>query len=193
MRKLRLQMQVTIDGFNSTAPNDEQTWVTWDLAGLTPHVVDLLDSSDTILLGRKLGVDYIPFWEGVSQNPDHPMHVFATRIVAARKVIFTKTLDESRWERTTLARGDLKDEVNRLKNQPGKDLIVYGGSSFVASLIREDLIDEYHLFINPIAIGQGENTFAQLMNWQWMKLVTTRVYDSGIVLLVYQPRRDSDA
>ena len=61
MRKLKLQMQVSLDGFNSTGPNDEQQWVTWDLDGIKQYVVDLLDTSDTILIGRKLATDYIPF------------------------------------------------------------------------------------------------------------------------------------
>ena len=84
------------------------------------------------------------------------MHDFATRIVAAKKVVFTKTLQKSPWDKTDLAKGDIKDEINKLKNQEGKDLIVYGGSSFVSSLIRDGLIDEFHFFINPIAIGRSK-------------------------------------
>lgn len=141
MRKLKLQMQVTLDGFNSTGPNDEQQWVTWDLEGIKKYVVDLLDTSDTILIGRKLAVDYIPFWQDTFTKPDDPMHDFATRIVNAKKIVFTKTLDKSIWDKTELAKGDLKDEINKLKNQDGKDIIVYGVSSFVSSLIKDGLID----------------------------------------------------
>lgn len=85
MRKLKLQMQVSLDGFNAAAPNDEQKWVTWDLEGIKQYVIDLLDSSDTILIGRKLAVDYIPFWEETLKNPNDPMHDFATRIVGQKK------------------------------------------------------------------------------------------------------------
>ena len=185
MRKLKLQMQVTLDGFNSTGPNDEQQWVTWDLDGIKQYVVDLLDTSDTILIGRKLAEGYIPYWHDVITKPDDPMYEFATRIVGSKKVVFTKTLDKSVWANTELAKGDLSDEVKKLKNQEGKDLIVYGGSSFVSSLIEHGLIDEFHFFVNPIAIGKGISAFAQLENWQQLKLVKSMTCDSGLIILHY--------
>ena len=185
MRKLKLQMQVTLDGFNSTGPNDEQQWVTWDLDGIKQYVVDLLDSSDTILIGRKLAEGYIPYWDDVITKPEDPMHEFATRIVGSKKVVFTKTLDKSMWANTELAKGDLSDEVKKLKNQEGKDLIVYGGSSFVSSLIKLGLIDEFHFFVNPIAIGKGMSAFSQLEKWQQLKLVKSMTCDSGIIILHY--------
>ena len=188
MRKLKLQMQVSLDGFNSTGPNDEQQWVTWDLDGVRPHVLALFDSIDTILIGRKLAVDYIPFWQDAVKSLDHPMHDFATRIVTAKKVVFTKTLEESIWENTELAKGDLVEEVNRLKALPGKDIIVYGGSSFAAALAKAGLIDEFNLFINPVALGKGESLFSQLTDWQRLKLKHTDVLESGIILLRYEPR-----
>jgi len=125
MRKLKLQMQITLDGFNSTGPNDEQQWVTWDLDGIRKYVIDLLDSSDTIIIGRKLAVDYIPYWDAVEKNVGDPMYDFAARIVKARKIVFTKTLEQSVWDRTELVKGHLTDEINKLKNQTGKDIIVY--------------------------------------------------------------------
>ena len=185
MRKLKLQMQVTLDGFNSTGPNDEQQWVTWDLDGIKQYVVDLLDTSDTILIGRKLAEGYIPYWQDVITKPDDPMYEFATRIVGAKKVVFTKTLAKSVWANTELAKGDLSDDVKKLKNQDGKDLIVYGGSSFVSSLIKLGLIDEFHFFVNPIAIGKGLSAFAQLENWQQLKLVKSMTCDSGLIILHY--------
>ena len=91
MRRLKLQMQISVDGYNAAGPNDEQKWVTWDLEGVRPRVVELLDSADTILIGRKLAVDYIPFWQNTAENAADPMHDLATRIVAARKVVFMDT------------------------------------------------------------------------------------------------------
>jgi len=186
MRKLKLQMQVTLDGFNSTGPNDEQQWVTWDLEGIRQYVNDLLDTSDTILIGRKLAVDYIPYWQDTFTKPDDPMHDFAIRIVQAKKVVFTKTLGKSVWDNTTLATGNLTDEVNKLKNQDGKDLIVYGGSSFVSSLIKEQLIDEFHFFVNPIAIGKGVSAFEKLDSWQPLKLKNSITLKSGLIILHYE-------
>lgn len=178
-------MQVTLDGFNSTGPNDEQKRGTWDLDGIKQYLIDLLDSSDTILIGRKLAVDYIPYWQDTFKKTDDPMHEFATRIVDAKKVVFTKTLDTSIWDKTELAKGDLKDEVHKLKSQEGKDIIVYGGSSFVSALIREGLIDEFHFFINPVAIGKGASAFEQLEDWQQLDLKKTITCDSGIIIAHY--------
>jgi dihydrofolate reductase len=186
MRKLKLQMQVTLDGFNAAGPNDEQRWVTWDIDAIRQHVLMLLDSSDTILIGRKLAVDYIPYWQTTFQNPEDPMHDIATRIVRTRKIVFTKTLTACPWDNTELATGELVSEVNRLKAQDGSDLIVYGGSSFVAALVGAGLIDQFHLFVNPIAIGRGPSAFQELERWQPLALRQCVPYPSGLVLLEYE-------
>ncbi len=104
MRKLILQMQTSLDGFVSTGPNDEQPWVTWDLEGFKQYVIDLPYATDTIIMGRKLAIDYIPFWQHTLANPLDPMHEFAKRIVKARKIVFTKTLEKSVWDNTGLAK-----------------------------------------------------------------------------------------
>ena len=186
MKKLKLQVQMSLDGFVSTGPNDEQKWVTWALGDIYQHVLDLLDSIDTIIIGRKLAIDYIPFWQDVLTQPDHEMYGFAQRIVAAKKIVFTKTLDKAIWENTELAKGDLVEEVKRLKSQSGKDIIVYGGTSFVASLIKEGLIDELHFFVNPVVLGKGESIFSSLEKFHNLKLKKAVTYNSGIVLLIYE-------
>jgi dihydrofolate reductase len=188
MRKLKLQVQISIDGFVSTGPNDEQTWVTWAWEEIRPHVLALADSSDTILIGRKLAVDYIPYWEDVNTQPNNPMHEVATRITALHKVVFTKTMNESIWPNTSVATGDIVAEVNKLKQQAGKDLIVYGGSSFVSALVKEGLIDEYHLFVNPVVLGKGDGIFGGLDGFRQLKLTDSQVYNSGIVRLQYEPK-----
>jgi len=185
MRRLKLQMQISIDGYNSTGPNDEQKWVTWAWDEIKSYVLDLLDTTDTILIGRKLAVDYIPYWQNTSANPKDPMYEAATRIVSAKKVVFTKSLDRSQWSNTELAKGKMVDEINKLKGQSGKDIIVYGGSSFVSSLVKEKLVDEFHLFVNPVALGKGVPIFDRLENWQQLKLRKSITYDCGIVLLNY--------
>jgi dihydrofolate reductase len=188
MRKLKLQMQISIDGFNSTGPIDEQKWVTWAWEEIRKYVLELFDSTDTILIGRKLAIDYIPYWQGVFENPSDTMHEVATRIVATKKVVFTKTLDNSIWNNTILAKGELAEEINKLKRQPGKDIIVYGGSSFVSALVKEKLIDEFHLFINPVAIGKGVPIFDQIEDFQQLKLKKSITYNSGIILAHYELR-----
>ena len=114
------------------------------------------------------------------------MYEFATRIVNANKIVFTKTLDKSIWDKTELSKGNLKDEINKLKSQDGQDIIVYGGSSFVSSLIKEGLIDEFHFFINPIAIGKGVSAFEHLEKWQQLKLKNSITCESGIIILHYE-------
>ena len=196
MRKLKLQMQTSIDGFVSTGPNDEQHWVTWAWGEIRPYVLGLLDSTDTILIGRKLATDYIPYWQDVNTRPDDPMYEAAQRIVRSKKIVFTKTLEKSRvidpiafgWEKTEFAKGDLAEEIRTLKNQSGKDMIVYGGSSFVSSIIKERLIDEFHLFVNPVALGHGVRIFDGLEKYKSLELKRSIVYKSGIVLLHYEPK-----
>ena len=103
---------------------------------------------------------FVSHWENVvSNNPDHP---FAKKMVDIPKVVFTKTLDKPTWNNTTLAKGNLAEEITNLKKQNGKDIIVYGGASFVSALIKEGLIDEYHLIVNPVAIGNGMPIFKSL-------------------------------
>ncbi len=179
-------MQVTLDGFNSTGPNDEQKWVTWDLDGIKQYVLDLSYTSDTIIIGRKLAVDYIPYWQDTYTKKDDPMYDFAVRIVNAKKVVFTKSLEKSIWDNTELAKGSLKEEINKLKSRDGKDIIVYGGSSFVSSLIKEELIDEFHIIINPIAIGKGVSAFEHLDKWQKLKLKKSITCASGLIILHYE-------
>ena len=188
MRKLKLQMQISIDGFVSTGPDDEQKWVTWAWEEIRTQVLDLLDSSDTILIGRKLAIDYIPYWQDVYTRTDDPMYEASRRIVGAKKVVFSKTLDKSMWDNTELANGNMAEEIKKLKNKNGKDIIVYGGNSFVSELIREELIDEYYFFVNPVALGQGGAIFNQLKNIQQLELKKSIVYPCGIVLLDYIPK-----
>lgn len=186
MRKLHLQMQMSVDGFVSTGPNDEQKWVTLVWEEIKPYVIGLLDATDTILIGRKLAVDYIPHWQSVKNKPDDPFHGVAERICRAKKVVFSKTLDASEWENTDIASGELAEEVKKLKARSGKDMIVYGGSSFVSALLKERLVDEFHFFVNPIALGKGEPVFGEMEGWQELKLIKSVSYDCGLVLLNYE-------
>lgn len=102
------------------------------------------------------------------------------------KVVFTKTLDESPWANTVLAKGDLVEEINSRKNQSGKDILVYGGANFVSSLIKENLIDEYNSFVNPAAIGKGMTIFEGKFN---LTLVKSQAFDCGVILQSYEPKR----
>ena len=108
-------------------------------------------------------------------------------MVDTTKVVFTKTLDNNNWINTKLAKGELIEEVNKLKKESGKGIIVYGGAGFVSSLIKNNLIDEYHLFINPIAIGKGLKIFEGLTEKRNLRLKNCKAFDCGIVIINYEP------
>jgi len=181
MRTLKLQVQATIDGFMA-GPNGEMDWLTFNWTDdISQYVAAITEPVDTILLGRNLAQGFIPHW---AANPEIPG---ADKINSTHKIVFTKNLDTSPWENTRLATGDLATEINALKNEPGGDMIVYGGGTFVASLIKAGLIDELHLFVNPVAIGTGMAIFHGLDRKQNLTLMKSMTFECGIVLLCYRP------
>ncbi len=185
-RLLKLQVQLSVDGF-AAGPNGELDWMTWNWDDeLKDYVSHLTDTVDTILLGRKMTDGFISHWTNALANPKSPEFDFAKLMVDYRKVVFTKTLDKSAWANTELAKGDLVNEVARIKNGKGKDIIVYGGATFVSNLIKNNLIDEYYLFVNPVAIGKGMSIFSKLEAKQNFKLMCAKKFDCGITLLNYQ-------
>lgn len=187
MRKLKLQVQTTIDGYIG-GPNGEMDWVNmnWD-EGVIGYVQQLTDSFDTIVMGRKLAEGFIPHWAGVAADDNSPEQAVGKLFSDAPKVVFSNTLKETDWENVTLAT-DVASTIKELKAQEGKDIIAYGGASFVSSLIKEGLVDEYHLFVNPTAIGTGLSIFNQLDAKQELKLVNAQAFDCGIVVMHYEPK-----
>ncbi len=189
MRKLKLQVQTTVDGYVG-GPNGEMDWVSfnWD-DGLTQYVTDLTNAMDCIVMGRKLAEGFIPYWASVAANPEDPQVAAGKTFTDTPKVVFTRTLDESPWPNATLAKGELGEEITKLKAQEGKDIIAYGGAEFVAGLIKHGLIDELHLFVNPAAIGQGLSIFQALEGKQNLTLKHAQAFDCGIVVLCYEPAK----
>ncbi|MCA0458275.1 MAG: dihydrofolate reductase family protein [Chloroflexi bacterium] len=195
MRKLKLQVFMSIDGFiaglEGTAP-DEQPEAEKPSANepdekLDQYIDGTISTSDTILLGRKMAGGFVTYWEDVVNNqPNSPEYPLAKKLVDTPKIVFSKTLTESTWNNTTLETGDLATAVNALKAKAGKDIIVYGGGGFVSSLIKADLIDEYHLFINPHALGQGMPIFHKLTKQFNLKLKSASAFKNDIALLVYE-------
>jgi dihydrofolate reductase len=187
MRKLKLQVQLSVDGFVA-GPNGEMDWMAWNWDDeLKNHVNELTDSIDCILLGRKMTDGFISYWTSVVADPGNPQYPFAKKMIDTPKIVFSKTLTKSAWNNTLLANGDIAEEVSKLKKQNGKDIIVYGGSTFVSNLIKQNLIDEYHLFINPAAIGKGLSIFGGLNEKLNLKPVDSKTYECGVVALLYIP------
>jgi len=186
MRKLKLQVQITIDGFVA-GPNGEQDWM-WaggpDEAGFK-KVIELAESSDTILLGRKMTREFIDHWENMVDNqPDSPAQPLAQLMVNTRKIAFSRTQTDIKGRNLEVENGDLATAIQALKSQPGKDILVYGGAGFVSSLIKLNLIDEYYLFVCPAAIGEGLSIFKEK---KALKLESSTAYKHGKVLNKYLP------
>ena len=177
---------MSVDGFVART-NGELDWMKWDWDDeLKNYVNQLTDSADTILLGRKMTDGFISYWSNVKLESEE--YRFAKQMVDYHKIVFTKTLDKSNWENTTLAKGDITDEVNKIKKQNSKkDIVVYGGAGFVSSLIKNNLIDEYNLFINPTAIGKGLEIFKDVDSKLSLNLIKSTAFDCGIVVNQYQP------
>jgi dihydrofolate reductase len=135
MRKLRLQVQMSIDGCIA-GPNNEMDWLVWD-DNYIKYLNEITESVDTIIMGRKMVDEFILAWTEVMNKSDDPWNDFAKKMVEIPRVIFTKTLDKSNLPNTDIATGDFRDEITKLKNLDGGDIIVYGGASFDSSLIRE--------------------------------------------------------
>jgi dihydrofolate reductase len=187
MKKLKLQVQMTADGF-VCGPNGELDWMSFNWDDKTiKYVNNLTDSSDTIILGRKMTPGFMKYWTEVVSDTQNPEYEFGRKMIDIPKVVFTKTLDKPEWNNVTLAKGNLSDEIKYLKSQNGKDIIVYGGATFVSSLINEGLIDEYYLFINPVVIGKGMTIFSSANGILCLKLIDAIPFNSGIVVLHYQP------
>ena len=176
---------MSIDGYVAR-PNGENDWMTWNPDDRFMEFINsLIDSSDTILLGRKMTDGFVRHWERVAGT--NPGHLFAQKMVDTPKIVFTKTLDESPWNNTTLAKGNLADEIAALKNRQGKDMIVYGGAGFVSSLIQEGLIDEYHLVVNPVAIGTGMTIFNSIERIRKFSPMQSMLYPGGKIVMSYLP------
>jgi dihydrofolate reductase len=152
--------------------------------GVIARIVQLTDTSDTILLGRKMTEGFIKYWESV--GPQSPEYVFARKMVDTPKVVFSKTLTHVEGKNVRVERGDLVQAVTRLKEQRGKDIVVYGGATFVSALIEHDLIDELNIFVNPVAIGRGMRIFKDR---KALRSSGSTAYPSGVVINTYQPVR----
>ncbi|GLL02845.1 dihydrofolate reductase family protein [Dactylosporangium matsuzakiense] len=194
MRRLILQMQMSVDGFVSAHAADApwQVWNwgpdwTWD-ARLRQDFNATFQAIDTILLSRKMAEEgYLDHWARTAeQHRDDPDWAFAARIGEVRKVVATSRPIEPRWPRTTVRRGALPDTVHALKREDGRDIICFGGAGFAGALIAEHLVDELQLYVNPAAVGAGEAIFA---GHYPLTHLDSRAYDCGVVIHRYAMRQ----
>jgi dihydrofolate reductase len=187
MRKVIHSLSLTLDGFYA-GPNGELDWVIAD-EFLHEYSTDLIKKSDTIIFGRVMYQLLEEHWPTAESIPTlAPSELaFAKAINAIPKIVVSRTLDNATWNNTKVERGDIVDLVSTMKQQPGKDLMIGGGSGIVATLAQNRLVDEYHFTVNPIALGRGKAFFGELREELRLKHLSTTVLDSGVVLQKYGP------
>ncbi|MFG6200716.1 dihydrofolate reductase family protein [Nonomuraea sp. JJY05] len=186
MRTFKLQVQMTVDGYMA-GPNGEMDWLSFPWTDdINAYIDELTGPVDCIVLGRKLAEGFIPAWAAGPEGEDQKS---IDKMNNTPKVVISNTLTESPWENAVVAGGDLAEIVNGLKARPGGDLIAYGGGTLVSSLIAQGLLDELHLFVNPVAIGAGMPVFGGAGDYRRLRPVAARPFDCGITALRYEPKR----
>lgn len=180
MRKVIAQMSVSVDGFvaptkgapdHRSAPEDPV---------LKQLKLDWLRHTGTHAMGR---VTY----EQMAEHWPYSNDAYAAPMNELPKVVFSKTLESADWNDSRVARGDLAEEISALRQEPGGDIIAWGGASFVQALSRAGLVDEYRLIINPVALGDGLPLFKDLPAPIRLQLVEATTYATGAVLHIYRP------
>ncbi|NUP76008.1 MAG: dihydrofolate reductase [Nonomuraea sp.] len=185
MRTVKLQLQITADGFVG-GPDGELDWAAFPWTDdVNAYVEALWEPVDVIVLGRELAEGFIPAWES---RPEGETEEGIDKMIGTPKVVVSRTLTESPWKNAVVA-PDLATAVNELRAGPGGDIMVAGGASVGRELISLGLIDELHLFVNPVAIGAGLPLFAPGEGYRRLRLKGARPFDCGLVALHYTPER----
>ena len=183
MRKVIFFMLTSLDGFFED-PEKNINWHHVD-EEFNKFAIEQLNSVDTLLFGKityELMASYWPTSEAVANDP-----VVASKMNSLPKIVFSKTLATIKWQNTRLIKDNFMGEVSRLKQQPGKDMIIFGSSDLAVTFIEYGLIDEFRIMVNPVALGGGKSLFKGLQNKLEFKLLKTKTFNSGNVLLYYEP------
>ena len=142
-----------------------------------------IDATDTMLLGRVTYQEFASFWPHQS-NDEVPL---ADHMNNTPKVVVSETLDSLDWQNSTLIKGNVVEELTRLKQQPGKNIGVTGSGTLVASLLRAGLLDELRLLVHPIVVGKGKRLFATEDQPQGLRLADAQTFSTGVLYLTYTP------
>lgn len=181
MRKLIAGINMTLDGFcdhTGIIPDDE----------IHQHYADLLRNADTVLYGR-ITYQLMEYWQTVVENPtgNKATDEFAVIMDKIPKIVFSHTLKNVEWESAELAKKDIKEVVLELKQQTGKDILV-GSRSLIIHLMKLNLIDEYQFCVHPVIAGKGLPLFENIDNRIVLKLVKTKSFIGGAVILYYEQK-----
>jgi dihydrofolate reductase len=183
MGKLNVFNLVTLDGY-FTGENGDISW----------HNVDKefgelaeknSNSGNTLLFGRvtyELMASYWPTAEAKRNDP-----VVAEGMNKASKIVFSRKLDRADWDNTRLVKGNMVEEVRKLKQQSGNDLTLLGSGNIISQLTQQRLIDEYQILLVPVALGRGRTMFEGIKDRLFLRLVSTRTFGNGNILLDYVP------
>jgi dihydrofolate reductase len=175
-RRVFWQMMVSLDG-RTAGPNGELDWHVVDDA-FNAYVLEMLDSIDTILMGRRTWEDLAGYWPNAT-SPEAP------RMNALEKVVFSSTLDEAPWSNSRVVREAAATELARLKAAPGRDLAVFGSGQLAAGLLPTGLIDEARLVLCPVVLGAGPALLEGIPERMGFRLDESRTLPSGVVILRY--------
>lgn len=188
MRKLIVQQWISADGF-ATDRNGTTAFFEFEKygEGWAKDEVELLNNVDTILLGANTYKMFLEYWP----EADPSKEIVAPQLNATPKIVFSNTLTEApwgKWESATVVRHDAADYVRVLKQQPGKDIILWGSLSLCSALAAAGLPDEYHLTIAPAFVGTGRHFLPESTEWLDMDLIKSSTFLTGVLSLVYKPR-----
>src|SRR5690554_1168847 len=183
MRKIIAAINMTLDGIcdHTVGLPDEE---------IHQHYTGLLGQGDAILYGRTT-YQLMEFWRTLLENPsdEKSMNDFAKAIDNIPKIVFSRTLENVEWKSATIADRDLNETVLELKQQPGKDILV-GSRSLIIQLLNSKLIDEFQICIYPLLEGKGLPLFDQINDKIVFKLVKTKTFSGGAIILYYEPRNE---
>jgi dihydrofolate reductase len=183
MRRILVSQMVTADGFFA-GPNGEIDWHNVD-AEFNDFAIAQLESVDALIFGRvtyELMAEYWPTQGALTDDP-----IVANHMNRLAKIVVSSSLTTADWNNTTLVKGDVAETFTNLKQQPGKDMAIFGSGTVVSALTKLGLIDEYRIIVNPVVLGRGRTMFAGIQDEVKLRLIDARPFRSGNVLLTYAP------
>ncbi len=184
MKKVVVFSRVSIDGFFA-GPKGEIDWFVMD-PELDKAAHELM-SLDTVLFGRVTYDLFASYWPKAAANPEAPEgeRAMGKELNQMTKIVFSNSIKEVTWENSRLIRGDVAQEVRRLKQGSGLDMVIFGSGTIVQQLASEDLIDDYFLVVTPVVLGAGKSLFAGVRRFS-LEPVEAREFRSGNILLHYK-------
>ena len=179
MRKIVAGLFVSLDG---VMESPEQWHFPYFNDEMGQAVASQMAASDTMLLGRRTYEEFAGYWANQGSEVE-----FADQINQTPKLVASTTLTSVDWQNSTLIRGDVAQELRRIKREPGKDISITGSATLVRSLLRDGLIDELRLLLHPIVVGSGRRLFEDGGDRVPLKLVESRTFSTGVLYLTYAP------